>query len=166
MADHLTATGIGRGAGAVGTNSNDRYNANSWNTPSLDPTAYFEFSLTPDTGYLVNFTSFTYTGQRSSTGPTSFAFRSSLDTFSSNVGSPSATGGTISLAADEFQSVDEAITFRLFAWNTTNAGGTFSVNDFTFDGAVTAVPEPGTYAFGIGLLVVAVVITRRRQLAV
>ena len=92
VADNMTASGIGRGVGAVGTNSNDRYNANSWNTPSLDPTAYFEFTLTPDTGFALNFTSFTYAGQRSGTGPTSFAFRSSVDAFAGNVGSPSATG--------------------------------------------------------------------------
>ena len=136
VADNITVSGIGRGAGISGTNANDRYNANSWNTPSLDETAYFEFVLTPNEGYAIDFTSFVYTSQASGTGASSFAFRSSVDGFTSNVGSPTATGVTIDLSGESFQGISSAITFRLYGWGTTNSGGTFSVNDFTFNGAV------------------------------
>ncbi len=135
---NITVSGIGRGSGAVGTNANDRYTANSWNTTTIDQTAYFEFTLTPNSGYEIDFTSFIYTGQRSATGPSNFAFRSSLDGFASNIGSPTATGATINLSALVYQNITSAITFRFYAWNTTNSGGTFSINDFTFNGTVTS----------------------------
>lgn len=135
---NLTFSGIGRGSGATGSSANDRYNANSWNTPSIDNTAYFEFILTPATGYKIDFTSFVYTGQASGTGPTSFAFRSSIDNYASNLGSPSAIGVTIDLSAISFQNITTAVTFRLYGWGASASAGTFSVNDFTFNGTVTS----------------------------
>lgn len=137
---NLTVSGIGRGYGIDGTNANNRYNANSWDTVTLDFTAYFEFTLTPNPGYQINFVSFVYTGQASDTGPTSFAFRSSLDGFSANIGSPSATGTTIDLSAPAYQSITTPITFRFYGWGTSNSGGTFSINDFAFNGTVVAAP--------------------------
>ena len=140
----LTVSGIGRGAGinAAGTTAN-RYNATSWNTASIDTTAYFTFTLTPNSGKQINFTSFVYTGQASATGPTSFAFRSSLD-FTLDIGTPTATGTTISLSDAAYQNISSAIEFRLYGWGASDSTGTFSVNDFTFNGSV--VPEPTTWA--------------------
>ncbi len=140
VASNLTVSGIGRGTGITGVNSNNRYNASSWNTATLDTTAYFYFILTPDSGFQINFTSFTYTGQVSSTGPSSFAFRSSLDGFSSDIGSPNSTGTTISLSASQFQGLTTPIEFRFYGFGATSSGGTFSINDFHFDGVVDAVP--------------------------
>jgi hypothetical protein len=134
---NIAVGGIGRGAGATSTNANDRYNASSWNTGAIDLTAYFEFTLTPNAGCEIDFISFVYTGQASGTGPTSFAFRSSLDGFTANVGAPTATGVTINLSAAAYQDVTTAITFRIYAWGASASTGTWSVNDFTFNGAVT-----------------------------
>ncbi len=140
---NITVSGIGRGAGIDGTSANDRYNANGWNTPSLDETAYFEWVITPNSGFQINLVSLVYTGQASGSGPTSFAIRSSADGFTNNIGTPTATGTTISLSGAAYQGITNAITFRLYAWNTVNSGGTFSVNDFTFNGSVVSIPtEP------------------------
>lgn len=133
---NLTVSGIGRGAGAIGTGATNRYNANSWNTATIDLDAYFEFTLTPNSGYLIDFLSFSYTGERSGTGPTSFAFRSSVDGYTSNIGAPTATGTTISLASAAYQGISSAITFRIYGWGASGAPGTFSINDFTFNGYV------------------------------
>ncbi len=150
LAANLSFSGIGRGAGATGTNANDRYNANSWNTTSIDLDAYFTFTLTPASGFEIDFDDFVYTGQRSGTGPTLFAFRSSVDSFASDLGTPTATGTTIDLSSTAYQGVIAPIEFRLYAWGTTNSGGTFSVNDFTFNGtasAIAAIPEPTAFVF-------------------
>lgn len=136
---NLTVSGIGRGTGASGTNANNRYNANYWDTATIDLTAYFEFTLTPDSGYQIDFASFVYNGTRSGTGPSSFAFRSSVDGYLANIGSPTATGATIDLSGASYQGVTTAISFRFYAWNTTNSGGSFSIDDFTFNGTVTPV---------------------------
>lgn len=131
---NITVSGIGRGAEISGTNTNDRYNANSWNTPSIDLDAYFYFTLTPNAGYEISFTDFVYASQASVTGPTSFAFRSSLDGFASDIGVPTADGTTIDLSSATYQDITAAIEFRLYGWGASGGTGTFSVNDFTFNG--------------------------------
>lgn len=144
---NVTVSGIGRGAGATGSNANDRYNANSWNTVGIDLTAYFEFTITPNSGCTIDFTNFIYTAQASGTGATSFAFRSSLDGFASNIGTPTSTGATIDLSAATYQGIGSAITFRLYGWGASAAGGTFSINDFTFNGS-TSCPSSNTITTG------------------
>jgi len=134
---NITVSGIGRGAGIAGTNANNRYNANSWDTVALDATAYFTFTLTPNPGSFINLTSFVYTSQASGTGPNAFRFRSSLDGFTADIGTPTATGTTIDLSGASYQNLGSAIEFRLYGYGASGASGTFSVNDFTFNGTVT-----------------------------
>ena len=140
---NIAVSGIGRGSGINGTNANDRYNANGWDTGTLDPTAYFTFTLTPNSGYEIDFVSFVYTGQASGTGATSVALRSSLDGFASNIGSPTIVGTTIDLSGAQFQGVSVPIEFRLYGWGASGSSGTFSVNNFTFNGTV-GMPSSAT----------------------
>jgi len=145
LAPNVLFSGIGRGTGLTANAGADRYNARSWSTAAtLDPNDYFNFIITPASGYLLNLTSFKYTGRSSDNGPTSFAFRSSLDSFTADIGSPTATGTTIDLTSTAFQSLQSPVEFRLFGWGASTGGGTFSVNDFSFAGNVVAVPEPGS----------------------
>jgi hypothetical protein len=154
----ISVSGIGRGDGITGTNANDRYNANSWNTATIDLTAFFTFTLTPGVDKEIDFTNFIYSGQASGTGATSFSFRSSIDGFSANIGTPTSTGATINLTAGAYQGISAPIEFRLYGWGASASTGTFSVNDFTFNGEV--VPEPTSALLGsLGLLV----LLRRRR---
>ncbi|UMY66633.1 MULTISPECIES: hypothetical protein [unclassified Flavobacterium] len=139
VASNMTVSGIGRGTGVTGSNANDRYNATGWNSGSLDTNDYFEFTMTPASGYQISLVSLVYTGQTSGTGPTNFALRSSVDSYASNIGTPTATGATISLSGASYQNLTSAITFRLYGWGASAAGGTFSINDFTFNGTVSTV---------------------------
>lgn len=148
---NLTATGIGRGSGISGTNGNNRYNANSWNTVGIDLTAYYEFTITPNSGRSVSFISFVYTAQASGTGPTTFAFRTSLDGFTTDVGTPTATGATIDLSAPQYQNVSSAITFRIYGWNASGAAGTFSIDGFTYNGLTGVLPVNLEYFTGAKL---------------
>ncbi len=133
---NITVSGISR-VGVSGNDANDRYNTRGWNG-GLSLTKYIEFTLTPNAGYEIDFSSFTYTGQVSGTGPMNFAFRSSVDGFASNIGVASAAGTTISLGAAAYQNRTTATTFRFYAYNASAAGGTFSINDFAFNGSVNA----------------------------
>lgn len=146
ISPNISVSGIGIGSGISGISSNNRYNANSWNTISLDLTAYFYFTLTPNPTNNIDFVSFVYSGQTSGTGPTSFAFRSSVDGYTANIGTPTATGATIDLSGVTYQNITTPITFRLYAWGASGAPGTFSVNDFTFNGFVSNCVEPSTQA--------------------
>lgn len=135
---NITVSGIGRGGGVTGVAANDRYNASSWNTASLDPTAYFNFTLTPNTGYHINFSSFVYTAERGHNSINMFAFRSDAngDVFTTNIGSPDFDGTSISLTGTDYQNITTATEFRYYTWNANNASRTYSINDFTFNGSI------------------------------
>ncbi|MFD2255560.1 hypothetical protein ACFSSA_02635 [Luteolibacter algae] len=158
----LTVSGIGRGAGIASSNADDRYNARGFNETSAGESiaddAYFTLSLIPDAGKYIDFTDFVFTGQASDTGPTSIFVRSSLDMFAADLGSPTTDGGTINLSASTFQGVSSAVEFRIYGYGGTSAQGTFSINDFVFNGEV--VPEPSVALLGAagGLLLL-----RRRR---
>lgn len=135
---NITVSGVGRGTGINAAIANDRYSANNWNSGSLNAVKYFEFTLTPNVGYEINFISFVYNGQASGTGATSFAFRSSIDGYTTNIGTPTVAGTTINLTAGTFQNITGSITFRFYGWGASASTGTFSINDFVFNGTVVS----------------------------
>jgi hypothetical protein len=144
---NITVSGIVRGSGIAGSAALNRYSATGWNSAIIDVNDYFEFTLTPNSGYQINLTSFVYTGQASGTGPTATAFRSSIDSYTSDIGTATITGTTISLASPSYQNIVSSITFRIYGWGASAAGGTFSINDFTFNGTVTTTcTSPSTQA--------------------
>ncbi|HHE07806.1 MAG TPA: hypothetical protein ENL01_02710 [Chlorobaculum parvum] len=146
-ASGLSATGIGHGSGVTGNRGDDRYNAKNWSSNGLDTDDYFTFTIDANDGYQIDFTSFTYDSTTSGTGPTSFELRSSLDSFASTIGSPTANGTTtIDLSAAEFQNLTNPVEFRLYGYSASSNAGTFSVNRYEFDGNITATPEPQSLA--------------------
>lgn len=138
----ITVSGISAGPGLGATsNTGNRYNAAGWDSTSLVVTAdYYQFTITPASGNKLNLSSFTYTGQASGSGPGSTALRSSVDGYASNIGTTSIGGTTISLTGAAYQNLTSAVTFRLYAWGASGSGGTFSVNDFSFNGTVIQLP--------------------------
>lgn len=148
---HVVVSGIGRGSGIAGTSGQDRYNARSWSTSStIDLNDYFRFTIAPQAGFEMDYSDFIYTGQRSTSGPTTFSFRTSVDGFIAET--PVASGATINLSSALFQNVTAPIEFRLYGYGTPLASGTFSINDFSFNGAVSqisAIPEPPSAALGV-----------------
>ncbi|APY11141.1 hypothetical protein BWZ22_07745 [Seonamhaeicola sp. S2-3] len=157
---NITVTGIGRGSGITEENTNDRYSASSWAQLGINSNDYFEFTITPNTNYKIDFTSFEFTLQSSAiTGPTSYVVRSSLDAFTSNlIGSLSliSLGGTntstVDLSSVTYQNITAPITFRIYAWGGTLGLGILSVNSFTFNGTVSRLSTTwiaGSWTSGI-----------------
>ena len=134
---NITVSGIGRGTGINANAGSNRYNANGWNSASFDANDYFTFTLDANTGFEIDFVSFVYSAQLSS-GSINLAFRSSLDNYATNIGTPTSTGATISLSGAAYQNLTAPITFRLYGWGASAGTTTFSVNDFTFNGTVSA----------------------------
>lgn len=160
----LTVLGIGRSAGITGQSGNNQYNAAGWTTAAgIDLGDYFTFTLDAAAGFEIDFNSFVYTSARSSQGPASFSVRSSVDGFTANLALPAATGASISLAAAVFQNITNAIEFRIYGFGAGNTNGSFAINDFTFDGTVTAVPEPNSAAMVAGAIGCLGLIRRRRR---
>jgi len=135
---NITVGGIARSSGIQGNDGNDRYNANNWNTsPAIDLNDYFQFSITPNTGYQIDFESFVYTGQASGTGPANFFFRSNVDNYTTNIGSVNASGTTVILSAAAYQDRTVTTTFRFYGSRSGGNTGTYSINDFTFNANVS-----------------------------
>ncbi len=150
----ITVSGIGRGSGITGSNTNNRYNATGWNSAALDANDYYEFIITPNAGSGINFIGLQITLQHSSTGPANYVLRCGTDAFTSNIGtlvSNTTTGAinTISLTAPAYQHITSAITFRVYAWGASSAAGSFSVNDFDFTGAAAVLPVTLSYFTGV-----------------
>lgn len=144
---NITVSGIGRGPGINGVNANNAYRADGWSLLSIlnpDEGDYFEFTLTPNPCLKINLTSFVFKIQSSAlTGPNLINLRSSLDNYSQNIltTSPTLSLGTettinVNLSASTYQNITTPITFRLYGWGPVL--GTLSVNEFTFNGTVTA----------------------------
>lgn len=143
--------------GAV--NSVDSY---STLTGSIDVAQYYEVTITPDPGYLMDLTAVTFSVFRSGTGIRTYSVRSGADGFTANLPAsifPANTklnvqtgdvffwnqdatttnqnGSTITLSGAEFTSVSSPITFRFYAWNAEGTSGTFSIDNVTISGSVT-----------------------------
>lgn len=140
---NATANGISKGAGITGNAAANRYNATGFSTSGIDLTDYFEFTITPNANYRLNFTDLAYTFQSSSTGPNNIALRSSLDNYAANITTTTHTAnttasGSFNLSGASFQALTSAVTFRIYAWG--GSGGTFSINDYAFNGTVDLAP--------------------------
>jgi hypothetical protein len=138
---NITVSGISRGTGIAGTNANNRYNANGWSIGAIDFTDYFEFTLTPNSGFRIDFVNFLYKSQVSA-GTPNHQFRSSIDGFSSGIGTPNTAGTTIDLTGASYQNITTAVTFRFYTFGVTAVTTTYSINDFTFNGTVTSTTPP------------------------
>ncbi len=136
----ITVSGIGMGSGITPTNANDRYNASGWNSNSLGSSDYFEWTITPSNCFEIDFNSFIYSSQVSNSEINRFRFRSSIDNFTNDIGTSTATGTTISLTDPAYQNITTPITFRMYAFGsgTVNSGRTFSINDFQFTGTISS----------------------------
>ncbi len=167
-----------------GINADDNF-ANF--TGSLDAARYYEVTLTPQAGYSLDINTIAFTIQRSGTGIRSYSVRSGVDAFAANLSasiSPANAALTVG-PGDEFRVVADATTtaqngslvtlgvpfdaltspvsFRFYGWNAEGTGGTFSIDNVAFSGAVTAVPEPTALALMTGMGLVAFRCRRNRR---
>lgn len=156
---NITVSGIGYAAGMTALTSTNTYNVGDWTTSTTINTGqYFNFTITPSTGYKVSMASFVYTGTSGSRAPTSFAFRSNAngDNFATNIGTPTAAGTTISLSGSNYQNLTSATSFRFYGFNSVNGSASarsYAINDFTFNGtilgsATTALNFGGANTYG------------------
>jgi hypothetical protein len=152
---NITVSGIGHGSGVTpnAATGGTRYNMQNW-AASLDANDYFTFTLTPNSGYEIDFNNLTGQWQRSGTGPNSYIVKTSLDSFGASVASGSIGGNgsqvgigpspaTTGIDLSSIQNVTSAIEIRVYAFGNGASAGTFSFNNFTFDGSVNQVTVAG-----------------------
>lgn len=100
----------------------------NWQGTSISTTKYWEFTVTANSGYQISVSGIVWKGTRSGTGPTSFAIRSSVDNYASNLGTLATT-----LADLTFSNLGitnkTSITFRVYGWGASAATGTWRCGD-------------------------------------
>ena len=173
----LTATGLTSGSFvAVGTSScpstNGYFSFSGWSlgatngndanfTGSLDPSKYYEISITPQTNYELKFDSITFKALRSGTGPRFWAVRHSANGYAVNISaistntsitvvstgtdvnaffwaSDSYTTSTIQSGLKVYPSLTQItspLNFRWYAWNAESPAGTFRIDDVQIFGS-------------------------------
>ena len=187
----FTASGIGGDSTAGGV-----FSFSGWTTGAtsgsdafagaLDLGDYFQFSITPVSGYSLTLSSIAFDAGRSPTGPRQFTLRSSIDGFVANLAG-SATDAAVTVNGDDvFQFADNTataiyggnsvgldgadylgltnpVTFRVYAFNAESSLGTFRVDNLSIHGSASAVPEPATYAAWSALAALLGVMLHRRR---
>ena len=87
---NLSSSTISRGAGLTASSNSGRFNATSWAATSIDNAVsgndYMEFTITPNSGFQFSISSIVMQWQRSATGNTAVAIRSSADSYATNLG--------------------------------------------------------------------------------
>ncbi len=143
---NLASSTISRGSGLSGQNNQDRFNSKNWSLNTLDLTDYLSFTVSPNAGYQVSITSIEIKHERSSQGPTSFALRSSIDGFSTDLGT--FTSPNTNLLQDvinlNISNQASAIEFRIYGFSAGNDIGTWGPgdnagNDIIVSGSVTCI---------------------------
>lgn len=166
---NATVSAMSRGSG-IGTNTTAGwFVASAWTTStSLDANDYFEFTITPSSGYQLSLTSLTLDERRSLTGIRSWAVRSSSNNFGSDLGNFSVpdndltrTGQSTSL--NSLTDITTALTFRIYGYSSEAGGGTWRIDNVTLNGSISAIPEPSTYAVIFGIVALAGAIIQRRR---
>lgn len=192
-APNATYTGLIRGSGvgsSTGSGAAGAWGGNdtlsTGQAAAIAASEYVSFTITPDAGYEVSFSSIdAYNVRRSASGATTGIWQYQIGSGAFvDIGSAITWGSVTSNAGNlqsainlggisALQSVTEAVTFRVVLWGGTNATGTWYFNGhanggslpLTVNGSITAVPEPHEYAVAVaGLLTLLVVARRRRAL--
>ncbi|MEY2536416.1 MAG: hypothetical protein QOG67_156 [Verrucomicrobiota bacterium] len=170
---NFTAVGVSANSNASGrfsftnqplgaTNGSDVF------TGGIDLGKYYEFTVTPFSGWTINLKTITFTLQRSGTGIRQYSVRSSVDNFATNlsasinpanadlmvVNTPhlnifqvsdattSAENGTTITLDSRFYAIPGPITFRLYGYNAEGSVGTFSVDNVAIIGSSEGARVP------------------------
>jgi hypothetical protein len=147
---------VSRGDGVGISNNAGRFNGNNWTEEDL-PAAiaandYFTWTIEAEAGFQFSVTNVSFNFQRSGTGGTDWALRSSLDSFSTNLASFTALGNSsqsVDLTAAGIED-ETSVEFRFYGWGGSGAAGSAGFegagDDLTVSGSVSVIPEPGTIA--------------------
>ena len=145
----------------VGASNGDNVYANL--TGAIDLTNYMQVTVTPNGGTTYTLSGLTFRHQRSGTGVRTYAVRSSVDGYTTNLPasvSPAnaelavqagnifyrvldatttgQNGSTITLGGS-FANLTGPVTFRFYGWNSEGTGGTQSIDDVAISGNVTTL---------------------------
>ena len=173
-----------RGAGLVANGSAaNAFISTSWTLPvsatiadAVSSNDFYTFTANSVGGFTFSATNFTWRNSRSATGPTNWTLRTSVDSFAADVTTwTNSSGAAQNFSVDlggSFSTVTQ-VEFRIYGYQTANAGGTARIADggnigsanldmTLFGTTAAAVPEPAE-ATMLGLAAGIIYIMRRRK---
>jgi|GEM_PF-3658595 len=151
---NLAISTISRGAGLTASANADRFNATNWALTStsnaISGNNYMEFSINPNVSYQFSVTSIVINLQRSGTGPSAVALRSSANTYTTNLDveksiTDNTTTQTFTFTFTQ-SNISSAVTYRFYMFAEATAGsggiGDGAGNDITVNGTVASTATP------------------------
>lgn len=157
---NLGTSTISRGVGLTASANGDRYNATSWALTSIANAVsgnnYMEFTLTPNVGYQFDVSSIVISLQRSATGPSALAIRSSIDGYSTNLDAikpivDNTSTQTFTFTFTQANSL-APVTYRIYMYAEAASGsggpGDFGGNDIVVNGSVS-LPSLNSISTGL-----------------
>lgn len=151
---NLTSSTISRGSGLTAAANADRFNATNWALTSIANAVsgnnYMEFTISPNGGYQFDVSSVIISLQRSGTGPSAIALRSSLDGYTSNLDAEKAIVDNTSTQTFTFTfsqvNSSSAVIYRIYMFAEASGGsggpGDFAGNDIIVNGTTSAICTP------------------------
>jgi hypothetical protein len=146
----LTSATISRGSGLTASANAARFNATNWALTSIDNAVtgnnYMEFTVTPNAGQKFTVTTITVQWQRSATGNTAIALRSSLDSYAADIGGvktvvDNTSTQTFTWTVNQGEST-APVTYRFYSYAEATGGsggpGDGTGNDIVVSGTVNA----------------------------
>ncbi|MCW3107704.1 MAG: hypothetical protein JWQ09_2210, partial [Segetibacter sp.] len=134
-------TNVGASCSASTTDF-ENFNWNQSNT--INTGEYNQFTVSPASGYVLTLTSLTFNQYYSVKPISTWYLRSSIDGFSSNIGSGTITNSsqlaTVSLSAANFTNIG-SVTFRLYVVGALNSNAVWINDNVTLNGSAIKIPD-------------------------
>jgi len=178
---HFEANGV-----SMNPNANAEFSFTGWSdgavqgatsfsemTGTINTATYYEFTITPRPGSAMTLTELKFAAKRSANGPRTFAVRSSLNNFASNIAASvapananlvvltnpnpintfffaadtaiSVNGAKITLGGSNFTAMTGPVTFRIYAFNAEDAAGAFAIDNVDVVGTYGIVENVQNY---------------------
>lgn len=149
----LASSTISRGAGLTASGNVNRFNATNWALTSIDNAVsgnnYMEFTITPNVGQKFTVTTIVVQWQRSSTGNTEIALRSSSDSYAADIDGlksvvDNTSTQTFTWTVNQAESTGP-VTYRFYSYAESTGGsggpGDGTGNDIVVNGTVSSASE-------------------------
>lgn len=113
-----------------------------WPTGGLSTSDYAEISITPQ-NYGITIVSLSFDINRSDSGPTQYAVRTSKDNFGNNVGSGGVgTGFSTQSFLLNYEKVETEVKIRIYGYSAGASAGTIRLDNIRINGSVSLIPLP------------------------
>lgn len=150
------ASVISRGTGLTPSGAGNTFSSSAWTTEtSRDANDYYEFTLTPNNGYLMTLTRVETDERRSDTGIRIWEIYSSVDSYATALATFNVSAANVYRTdqgvdlSSSFANLGSGVTFRFYGFDADNVAGTWRVDNVQLFGDITPVPEPVNVALAI-----------------